>query len=63
VLSLAYANVFQMQPIHALTAADFSSSSVYIVDGVFELYVIVGKNARDKRDDIILALDLTEVGF
>lgn len=61
--SVTYSIILQMQPIPAITTADFDRPAVYILNGIFELYVIVCKTARDRRDDIRLALDLAEVSF
>jgi hypothetical protein len=37
--------------------------SVYLVDCLWELYVLVGKNARGKRLDIRVAIKAAEVGL
>ncbi|KZV97745.1 hypothetical protein EXIGLDRAFT_729858 [Exidia glandulosa HHB12029] len=41
-------------------AREIASDGVYVVDGVFELFVLVGAQARGKRTDIRLALYIAE---
>jgi len=40
----------------------FFNTSVYIIDCVWELYVVVGSDARGRRQDIRLALRAALVG-
>ena len=42
-------------------ASEITSAGVYVIDGVFELFVVVGAQARGKRTDIRLALYIAEV--
>ncbi|EJD42707.1 hypothetical protein AURDEDRAFT_114944 [Auricularia subglabra TFB-10046 SS5] len=41
-------------------AGEIASTGVYVIDGVFELFVVVGAQARGKRTDIRLALYIAE---
>lgn len=38
-------------------------ASVYILDCIWELFVLVGGDARGKRDDIRLALSVADVSI
>lgn len=54
---------------NALTAVEFWSDeanpeqSVYVMNCVWELFVVVGPNARGGRQDIRLALEVANVGL
>lgn len=54
--------IFQsaLQPIIPFAAMDMTKDSVLMYDGVFELFVLVGENARDRRADIRLAVAAAE---
>jgi hypothetical protein len=47
--------------IHPFCADDLKADGVYLFDGVFELFVIVGVMGRGKRDQIRLAVAAAEV--
>ena len=40
---------------------DFDHGAIYVIDGILELFILVGKDARSQRNDIRLALALAEV--
>jgi len=44
-----------------LSARDLVPDGVFVLDAVFEVFVVVGRDARDKRTDIRLALYIAEV--
>jgi hypothetical protein len=45
-----------------LTEATITQDSVFVIDGLFEVFVIVGANARRDRASIRLALEFAKVG-
>ncbi|KAF9518106.1 hypothetical protein BS47DRAFT_1389287 [Hydnum rufescens UP504] len=47
-------------PLPCLSNGNFRHDEVYVLDGVMEIYILVGKDARGQRDDIRLALDLAQ---
>ncbi|KAG9057566.1 hypothetical protein FS842_005778 [Serendipita sp. 407] len=49
-----------LQPVVPFCASDVARDGVYMYDGVFELFVIVGQEARGNRADIRLALSAAE---
>jgi hypothetical protein len=49
-----------LQPIIPFCASDLTKDTVLMYDGVFELFVIVGEDARGRRDDIRLAVAAAE---
>jgi len=49
-----------VQHIGQFSAQDLDHASVFVLDGLFELFIVVGKNARGKRDDIRLAITVAE---
>lgn len=49
-----------LQPIIPFCAADLTKDSILMYDGVFELFVLVGEDARDRRADIRLAIAAAE---
>ncbi|KAG8833648.1 hypothetical protein FRC17_010313 [Serendipita sp. 399] len=49
-----------LQPVVPFSAFDVAEDGVYMYDGVFELFVIVGRGARGERGDIRLALSAAE---
>lgn len=49
-----------LQPVIPFSAHDLTSDRVFLFDGIFELFVLVGENARGKRDEIRLALAAAE---
>jgi hypothetical protein len=49
-----------LQPVIPLFSFDLVSDKVFMYDGIFELFVIVGEEARSRRDDIRLALAAAE---
>lgn len=44
-----------------LDVETFLDDAVYVLDGIFELFVLVGKQARHKREDIRLAVSFAQV--
>lgn len=49
-----------LQPVIPFAAVDLTSDSVLMYDGVFELFVLVGEDARGRRADIRLAVAAAE---
>jgi len=49
-----------LQPVIPFCANDVAKGSVFMYDGVFELFVIVGEEARGRRNDIRLAVAAAE---
>jgi hypothetical protein len=45
-----------------LNELTISHESVYVIDGIFEVFVIVGTRARSDRPSIRLALEFAKVG-
>ena len=54
--------LFQIKPVEFMNVKA-ASDVVQLVDCVWELFVIVGPNARGQRQDIRLALEVAKVGL
>jgi hypothetical protein len=52
----------QIQQLGEVAAECIDPSAVFVLDGTFELFVLVGSDARGSRRDIRTALSLAEVG-
>lgn len=53
----------QAYPLAKFTEETFDQSGVFLLDCVWELYVIVGMEARSSRQDIRLAIDIGKVSL
>jgi len=45
-----------------LNECTITQDLVYVIDGIFEVFVVVGTNARGDRASIRLALEFAQVG-
>lgn len=51
----------QFDLIHYLNVETYKHDAVYVLDGIFELFILVGKQARNKRQEIRLAISFAQV--
>lgn len=54
-------NPFQVQLLNEVAAECIDPSAVFVLDGTFELFVIVGAEARGQRTDIKTAISVAQV--
>jgi hypothetical protein len=57
-----YLACFKCELLLNLNEVTISQDSTYVVDGLFEIFVIVGTEARSDRANIRFALEFAKVG-